>query len=158
MSRVRVCAPPPPPPTNPFFFRERESACACERYVVATCVRAAGWERECERVRGGDVAPESLCERERVHVNACVYECGGGTLLYARALLAERELHLFGRTLSPALQPPHCTRTSLAHTNTRHAHRQSARSRRHDRYAYTAPAANVLRLSLSIFHHFRRCC
>lgn len=94
VSRVRVCA-----ADQPVFSGERECVCANDAYGGG----GRGRERECAR-------PESLCERERVHVNACVcVECGGGggTLLNARALLAERELHLFGRTLSPALQPPH---------------------------------------------------
>lgn len=89
VSRVRVCARRRRRPTR-FFFRERE--CVCVRTIRRRNVRtAAGWERECERVRGGDVAPESLCERERVHVNMRAYTSAAAAHYYTRARCSPKE-------------------------------------------------------------------
>lgn len=88
---ARVCARRRRRPTR-FFFRERE--CVCVRTVRRRNVRtAAGWERECERVRGGDVAPESLCERERVHVNMRAYTSAAAAAAhyYTRARCSPKE-------------------------------------------------------------------
>lgn len=124
-----VCA--RPPPTNP-FFRERECVC-----VRTTRTAAGGGERESVRapgefVRAGESARECVrmrrVRRRRRHI-----------IIRARAARRKRVAFIRAHPVAGVTTTAHCTRTSLAHTNTRHAHRQSARSRRHDRYTRVRP-------------------
>jgi len=127
VSRVRVCA-----ADQPVFSGERECVCAND-----AC--GGGGTRERERVRApGEFVRAGESARECVRMRR-VRRRRRHIIKRARAARRKRVAFIRAHPVAGVTTTAHCTRTSLAHTNTRHAHRQSARSRRHDRYTRVRP-------------------